>query len=593
MSEILKRTHMCGTLRSENIDQEVALNGWVQRKRNLGGLVFIDLRDKTGIVQIIADNDFSSSAFEASSSLRGEYVVGIKGIVKERHSKNSDMATGDVEVYASDILIYSEAETPPIYVKDNDDAAESLRLKYRYLDLRKQSMQNNLTFRHSVTKATRKFFDNQDFTDIETPMLIKPTPEGARDYLVPSRVNKGHFYALPQSPQMYKQMLMLSGVDKYYQITKCFRDEDLRADRQPEFTQIDIEMSFVDVDDVLEMNERYLQQLFKEVMKIDIELPLQRLPYSEAMDRYGIDKPDTRFGFELKSLNDIVSNCGFKVFTDALENGGDVRGINIKGYADKLSRKKIDKLQEFTKTYGAKGLAWIKKTGDEINSPIAKFLSEDEMKQILDKFEATDNDLILIVADKASIVFDSLGQLRNKVAADLEILDPKQFNLLWVTDFPLFEYDEDEGRYYAMHHPFTSPKIEDLHMLETEPNKVRAKAYDIVLNGTEVGGGSIRIHDNELQEKMFKALGLSAEEIESKFGFFIEAFKYGAPPHGGIAYGLDRLVMLLNGNPNIREVIAFPKNQNAVCPLSNAPGIIDNEQLKEVGVKVEVIEEDK
>ncbi len=593
MSNVFSRTHMCGELNESFIEQEVVLNGWVQRKRNLGGLVFIDLRDKTGIVQIVADTDFSNTAFEVSNDLRSEYVVGVKGIVKERHSKNNDLETGFIEVYAKDITIYSEAETPPIYIKDDDDVSESLRFKYRYLDLRKQKMQNNLKFRHEVTKSTRKFFDNQNFTDVETPMLIKPTPEGARDYLVPSRVNKGHFYALPQSPQMYKQLLMLSGLDRYYQITKCFRDEDLRADRQPEFTQIDVEMSFVDVDDVLNMNEKFLQNLFKDVMDIDIQLPLQRLPYSEAMDRYGIDKPDTRFGFELKSLNDIVKDCDFKVFTDAISNGGDVRCININGYADQLSRKKIDKLQDFAKTYGAKGLAWIKKTGDEINSPIAKFLSQDIVDQILDKVDAGDNDLILIVADKPSVVYDALGQLRNKVATDLDILDPNQYNLLWVTDFPLFEYDEDEGRYYAMHHPFTSPRMEDMDMLETEPGKVRAKAYDIVLNGVEVGGGSIRIHDQKLQETMFNALGLSAEEQEMKFGFFLEAFKYGAPPHGGIAYGLDRLVMLLNHNPNIREIIAFPKNQNAVCPLSGAPGIINEAQLEEAGVKVAAVVEEQ
>lgn len=584
---VYKRTHKCGELRSNQIGNTVVLNGWVQRRRNLGGLIFVDLRDKTGIVQIVFDKDISEEAFNMADKIRSEYVIGAEGIVKERESKNNELPTGDIEIFVDKLTIYSEAETPPIYIKDDDDVSESLRLKYRYLDLRKNSMQKNLSFRHAITKITRNFFDEQGFTDVETPMLIKPTPEGARDYLVPSRVNPGKFYALPQSPQMYKQLLMLAGVDRYYQITKCFRDEDLRADRQPEFTQIDIEMSFVDTNDVLEMNEQYLKKLFKEVKGIDISLPIPRLPYSEAMEKYGIDKPDTRFGFELKCLNDIVKESEFKVFQSAIVSNGDVRGINVAGYGNQFSRKNIDKLQKFVETYGAKGLAWIKiNENNEIQSPILKFLSEQEQQAILQRFEAKEGDIIFIVADQPSVVFDALGNLRNHVAKQLNILDDHQYNLLWVTDFPLFEYDEEEDRYTAMHHPFTAPKDEDIELLDKDPNKARAKAYDIVLNGVELGGGSIRIHNSSIQREMFKALGLSDQEAESKFGFFMEAFKYGAPPHGGIAYGLDRLVMLLNGNDNIREVIAFPKNQNAVCPLSDAPGESDQKQLDELNIQI-------
>ena len=586
MSKIYKRTHMCGELRNEHIDSTVVLNGWVQRRRNLGGLVFVDLRDKTGIVQIVFDKDISSDALDMAEKIRSEYVIGVKGIVKERESKNKDLPTGEVEVFADSVIIYSESETPPIYIKDDDDVSESLRLKYRYLDLRKFKMQNNLGLRHKITQITRRFFDDEGFIDVETPVLIKPTPEGARDYLVPSRVNPGNFYALPQSPQMYKQLLMLSGFDKYYQITKCFRDEDLRADRQPEFTQIDLEMSFVDIDDVINVNERFLQKIFKEIKGIDIKLPFQRLSYQEAMERYGSDKPDTRFGFELKKLNDVLDKCDFKVFQSALLEGGDIRGINISGYGEHISRKTIDKLQDYVKNYGAKGLAWIKVIEGEIQSPISKFLTEDEMTKVLDRMESKAGDIIFIVADKPTVVFESLGHLRNEIAEQLGLLDENQYNLLWVTDFPLLEYDEDEKRFSAVHHPFTAPKDEDIDLLDTAPEKVRAKAYDIVLNGVELGGGSIRIHNNILQKKMFEAIGLSDEEAERKFGFFLEAFKYGVPPHGGLAYGLDRLVMLLTGNPNIREIIAFPKTQNAVCLMSNAPGKADEKQLEELKIEV-------
>lgn len=588
MGDILRRTHMCGSLRSEHIDEHVVLNGWIQKRRNLGGLIFCDLRDKTGIIQIIFDRDISNAAFETAEKLRSEYVVGIKGTVKERQSKNPDLPTGDVEVFVNHLIIYSEAETPPIYIKDDDDASELLRLKYRYLDLRKLKMQRNIAFRHEVTKTARHFFEEEGFTDVETPMLIKPTPEGARDYVIPSRVNPGQFYALPQSPQMYKQLLMISGVDKYFQIAKCFRDEDLRADRQPEFTQIDLEMSFVDTDDIIDVNERFMKRLFKDVMHIDIEIPFPRISYDEAMERYGSDKPDTRFGFELKCINDIVANSEFQVFRNAVENGGDVRGINFEGCSDKISRKEIDKLQDYVKTYGAKGLAWIRIGQNEISSSISKFLSNEEMNSITEKFYGKPGDLILIVADKKSVVFDALGHLRREVAFRLGMLDNSKYSFLWVTDFPLLEYNEDDGRYYAMHHPFTSPKPEDIPLLDTDPGKVRAKAYDIVLNGVELGGGSIRIHDREIQKKMFEVLQYTQEEAENKFGFFLEAFKYGAPPHGGLAYGLDRLVMLLSGADNIREVMAFPKNQAAVCMMSGAPGKLEEIQLKELYLKLDL-----
>jgi aspartyl-tRNA synthetase len=586
MAKVFKRTSMCGTLNMNNLGEHVVLNGWVQKRRTLGGLIFCDLRDKTGLVQVVFDDKIPQELFEKADSLRSEYVVGVKGVVKERSAKNSDLATGDIEIFADDLIIYSEAETPPIYIKDDDNVDENLRLKYRYLDLRKQKMQNNLTFRHQICKVARSYFDQVGFTEVETPMLIKPTPEGARDYLVPSRVNKGSFYALPQSPQMFKQLLMVAGTDRYFQIVKCFRDEDLRADRQPEFTQIDLEMSFVGVDEVLEIQEGFLKRIFKDVMGIDIPTPLPRMTYDEAMERFGSDKPDTRFGFELKKLNDLVKGSEFKVFTDAIESGGDVRGICINSGADQYTRKSIDKLTEMIRSYGASGLIWIKLEGDQISSSINKFFSQEQLQEIADVFNAKSGDLILIVAGKSQVVFDSLGFLRRHIAGEMGLRDDKQYNLLWVVDFPLYEYDEEENRYVAKHHPFTSPRLEDLDILESDPAHVKAQAYDIVLNGVEIGGGSIRIHDRNLQQRMFKVLGLTEEETKDKFGFLIEAFKYGAPPHGGIAYGLDRLTMLLAGENSIREVIAFPKNQAAVCLVSEAPSATSKAQLDELGIEV-------
>lgn len=591
MSDIYKRTHMCGVLTEKNIEEQVVLNGWVQKRRNLGGLIFCDIRDKTGIVQVVFNDKIPQELFEKADRLRSEYVVGVKGIVKERESKNPDLATGGIEVFAEDLVIYSEADTPPIYIKDDDNVDDNLRLKYRYLDLRKHKMQQNLTFRHKLTKLARDYFDSQGFTEVETPMMIKSTPEGARDYLVPSRVSPGSFYALPQSPQMYKQLLMVAGTDRYMQIVKCFRDEDLRADRQPEFTQIDLEMSFVDQDDVIEIQEGFLKRVFKELMNIEIETPFPRISYQEAMERYGSDKPDTRFGFELKKLNDIVSGCEFKVFTDALAAGGDVRGICITGGASQYTRKKIDKLTEAIKSYGAKGMVWIKIEEDKIASSVNKFFSPEELGKIADVFEAKAGDLILIISDKKQVVFDSLGFLRRHIAGEMGLLDDHQYNLLWVVDFPLYEYDEETGEYHAKHHPFTSPNPEDLDRLESDPGSVKAQAYDIVLNGVELGGGSIRIHDRNLQERMFRVLGLSQEEIDEKFGFLVEAFKYGAPPHGGLAYGLDRLVMLLTHQSSIREVIAFPKNQAAQCMVSQAPSPVSEEQLAELGIRLEKTEE--
>ncbi|MBR1993544.1 MAG: aspartate--tRNA ligase, partial [Firmicutes bacterium] len=538
------------------------------------------------ITQVVFNDQIPQELFERADKLRSEYVVGIKGKVMERESKNADLPTGDIEVFADDLIIYSEADTPPIYIKDDDNVDDNLRLKYRYLDLRKKKMQDNLTFRHNLAKLTRDYFAENGFTEVETPVLIKSTPEGARDYLVPSRVNQGKFYALPQSPQMFKQLLMVGGTDRYVQIVKCFRDEDLRADRQPEFTQIDLEMSFVDVDDVIEIQEGYLKRVFKEMKGIDIETPFPRIPYDEAMNRYGSDKPDTRVGFELNDITDMVAGCGFKVFTDAIAAGGSVRGICITGAAESYTRKKIDKLTEQVKSYGAKGMVWMKVAENEVTSSVNKFFSPEELKAIADRMEAKAGDLILIISDRNKVVYDSLGFLRRHIADELGLLDDEQYNLLWVTDFPLFEHDEETDTYHAMHHPFTSPREEDADLLKTDPTKAKAKAYDIVLNGVELGGGSIRIHDRHMQEDMFRALDMSQEDIDEKFGFLVEAFKYGTPPHGGLAYGLDRLVMLLTGEKSIREVIAFPKNQNAQCMVSEAPGVVEEEQLDELGIKI-------
>ena len=577
----LKRTHYCGDLRMDNVGEEVILNGWVQKKRNLGGLVFVDLRDIRGISQIIFDADVSKDAFEKAEKLGSEYVIAVKGIVRERQAKNPNMATGDIEISATELRVLSKSQTPPIYIKDDDNVSEDKRLKYRYLDLRKPSMQNNLIMRSRVAQIVRQYLSENNFLEIETPFLIKPSPEGARDYLVPSRVNPGKFYALPQSPQLFKQILMVSGMDRYFQIVKCFRDEDLRADRQPEFTQIDCEMSFVDENDVMTMMENMIGRIFKEIHNIDIQLPLKRMTYKEAMDRFGSDKPDTRFAMELTDLSDLVKDCGFGVFSSAANAANSsVRAINAIGGAD-------------AKTYKAKGLAWIKVTEEGIDSPIAKFFTEDEIKAILDRMDAKAGDLILFVADKNKVVYDALGQLRLEVARKMDLIDKNKYNLLWVTEFPLFEEDEETGRMIAMHHPFTCPLDEDIDKLDQEDKtQLRAKAYDMVLNGYELGGGSVRISDEEVQEKMFKALGMSQETANDKFGYLLEAFKYGVPPHAGLAFGFDRLMMLLTGADNIREVIAFPKNQNAICPMTNAPGLPEEGQLEELSIKVDLEEQE-
>jgi len=585
---ILRRTHMCGQLSKANIEENVILMGWVQCERNLGGIHFVDLRDVTGFVQVVFDENTPKDVLEKSELLHQEYVIAVKGIVRMRESVNPNIPTGEIEVLANELKILDTASTPPIYIKDDDNVSESMRLKYRYLDLRKPFMQKNLILRSKLAKVVRDFLYENNFIEVETPMLTKPTPEGARDYLVPSRVNPGKFYALPQSPQLMKQLLMVSGFDRYFQIVKCFRDEDLRANRQPEFTQIDMEMSFVDIDDVIEVNERLLYKIFKEFKNIDIELPIKRISYKEAMERYGVDKPDLRFGFEIVDITDKVHDSSFKVFSDNIKNGGKVKGININGYSEKFTRKDIQNLEEYCKTFGAKGLAWIKITDEGITSPISKFLTSEELQNVISSFKAKKGDLILIVADKESIVYDSLGNLRNEIARRLNIIDENEFSFVWVVDFPLFEFNDEENRYVAKHHPFTHPMDEDIDLLETNPEKVRAKAYDIVINGDEIGGGSIRINNSDLQKKMFKALGFSEEEAYDKFGFLLEAFKYGTPPHGGIAYGFDRLAMLLTNSSNIRDVIAFPKTQSATCLLTNAPTIVSNDQLKEVHIKVEV-----
>lgn len=583
----LKRTMMCGEPRESHVGQKITVMGWAQRKRNLGGLVFIDLRDRTGLLQVVFGEAINKEAFEKSDLVKPEFCIAVTGELVMREAANDHLPTGKVELKGAEIKILSESETPPIYIKENLDAAENVRLKYRYLDLRRPDMQKILMIRHKTTKIVRDFLDENGFLEMETPMLTKSTPEGARDYLVPSRNFPGKFYALPQSPQIFKQLLMVSGYDRYFQIVKCFRDEDLRANRQPEFTQIDCEMSFVEEDDIIAINERLIQRIFKEVKGVDVSLPIRRMPYSEAMDKYGSDKPDLRFGMEIKNISEAVADTEFAVFKGALENGGSVRCVVAENCAS-MGRKQVDKLGEFVKTYKAKGLAWIAyKSEEEIKSPIAKFFSEEQLKSLIEAAGAKVGDLILIVADKDEVVLQSLGALRLELAKQLEILkDNNNYEFVWITDFPLFEYDEEENRYVAKHHPFTSPKDEDLELLETAPEKARAKAYDIVLNGEELGGGSIRIHDSETQERMFKALGFTQESAWERFGFLLQAFKYGPPPHGGIAYGLDRLVMFLAGTDNIKDVIAFPKNQNAYCPMSEAPNVVDLKQLNELGIAI-------
>ncbi len=582
----IKRSHYCGQLSEENIGQTVTVMGWVDVYRNLGSLIFVDLRDRYGKIQLSFDTDINEELFEKAASLRNEYVIAAVGEVVRRSSPNPKIPTGMIEIKVNELRILSKAETPPFEIKDETDVKDELRLKYRYLDLRRKPMCDNLILRHKVAKIARDFYDENGFLEIETPILTKSTPEGARDYLVPSRIHNGKFYALPQSPQLYKQILMLSGMDRYFQIAKCFRDEDLRADRQPEFTQIDLEMSFVEIDDVIDVNERMIARVFKELKGIDIKTPFMRMPYKEAMERYGSDKPDTRFGLEIVNISDIVKDCGFGVFSGAVANGGSVRAININGGADKLSRKELDSLGEFVKTYRAKGLAWMVREENDVRSPIAKFLNKDEIDAILDRMQAKVGDTIVFVADKDKIVFDALGALRCEVARRLDLIDKDKFNLLWVTEFPLLEYDEEEGRYVAMHHPFTSPMDEDIEYLDTDPGRVRAKAYDIILNGCELGGGSIRIFNSDLQAKMFDIIGLDREEAQARFGYLLEAFKYGTPPHGGMAYGLDRFVMLLCGAESIREVIAFPKVQNASELMTNAPDVVYDKQLGELGIKI-------
>ncbi|MDK2794020.1 MAG: aspartyl-tRNA synthetase, partial [Caldanaerobacter sp.] len=572
-----------------DVGKSVVVMGWVNSRRDHGGLVFIDLRDRTGIVQIVFSEQVSKEAFEKVQSVRSEYVLAVEGEVVKRlpENVNPKIPTGEIEIYAKNLKILSKSETPPFPIEDRSNVSEAVRLKYRYLDLRRPSMQKNLITRFKLTQAVREFLNDNGFIEIETPMLIKSTPEGARDYLVPSRIYPGKFYALPQSPQIFKQLLMIAGFDRYYQIARCLRDEDLRADRQPEFTQIDIEMSFVEVEDVLDINEKMIKHVFKKVLDIDLDIPFRRLTYQEAMERFGTDKPDLRFGMELKDLSEILRESEFNVFKNALKNGGSIRGINVKGAA-LMTRKQLDELVEFAKNFGAKGLLWMQVLEGEVKSPATKFLTEGELNKILERLEAEVGDLLLIVADKDEVVFDTLGHLRVEMAKRFNLIDESKYEFVWVVDFPLLEYDEEEKRYVAKHHPFTSPKDEDIDLLEKEPLKVRAKAYDIVLNGTEIGGGSIRIHDTELQKRMFKVLGFSEEEAWKKFGFLMEAFKYGAPPHGGIAYGLDRLAMIMTGSDTIRDVIAFPKTQNAVCLMSDAPSEVSEKQLKELHIKIDL-----
>ena len=589
----LKRTHRCGELSAVNVGETVTIMGWVQKNRNKGGLVFTDVRDRSGIIQVVCEEGTTEPALiEKAASLRSEYVVAIVGKVARRSGAvNDKIATGEIEVIPSELRILSEAMTPPFPIEENSKTKEEIRLKYRYLDLRRPDLQRNLKMKSQVMTLTRQYFAEEGFLEVETPMLGKTTPEGARDYLVPSRVHPGSFYGLPQSPQLYKQLLMCSGVDRYIQIARCFRDEDLRADRQPEFTQIDMELSFVDVDDVIDVNERYLKKLFREVLDVEVQLPIQRMTWQEAMDRFGSDKPDLRFGMELTDVSEVVKDCGFGVFTAALENGGSVRGINAKGQGG-MPRKKIDKLTAFVKDYGAKGLAYVAIQEDgTVKSSFAKFMTEEQMQALIAAMNGEAGDLLLFAADKNKVVWDSLGALRIELAKQLELLDKNEYRFVWITEFPLLEWSEEQNRFVAMHHPFTMPMEEDLQYIESDPGRIRAKAYDIVLNGNEIGGGSVRIFQDDIQEKMFHALGFTDEQAYSQFGFLLDAFKYGVPPHAGLAYGLDRLVMLMAKQDSIRDVIAFPKIKDASCLMTEAPTPADTKQLEELGL--EVVTEEK
>ncbi len=582
----LQRTHYCGVLRAGDEGKEVVVCGWVQRQRDLGQLIFIDLRDRTGIVQLAFDDGTDREVFDKAFAARAEFVLAARGVVRERSSKNPDLPTGDIEIAVSELRVLAKSETPPFEIVEDSNVKEDLRLKYRYLDLRRPDLQGRLLARHRIVKATRDYFDNNSFIEIETPNLIKSTPEGARDYLVPSRVFPGSFFALPQSPQLYKQLTMLAGFDRYMQIARCFRDEDLRADRQPEFTQIDFEMSFVSQEDVMAIAEGLVKQLYRQVLNVEIETPLPCMTYAEGMERFGSDKPDLRFGMELHNLAEALQNTQFRVFAGALAQGGSVRGINVKGGAEKTPRKEIDKLTEWVKAYGAKGLAWTRLNADgSASSSYEKFLSEEECAGVRAALDAQPGDLLLLVADAdAQVVFDALGALRCEMAARMGIIDESRPNLLWITDFPLFEYDKEEQRYVAKHHPFTSPNPEDVDKLESDPGSVRAQAYDMILNGNEVGGGSVRINDPALQQRMFKALGFTPERAQAQFGFLIDAFRYGAPPHAGMAFGLDRLVMLMLGSESIRDVIAFPKVASSGELMTNSPAPVDEKQLRELGI---------
>ena len=584
------RSYFCGEVPESSVGEKVTLKGWVQKRRDLGGLIFIDLRDRSGIVQVVFNPDLSKEALETAEKIRNEYVLDVAGTVVSREpgTVNDNLKTGKIEVHAEQVTIINEAKTPPFTISDKTDASEDVRLKYRYLDFRRPVIFETLKMRHQVTKQIRDFLDGEGFLDIETPILTKSTPEGARDYLVPSRVHPGEFYALPQSPQLFKQLLMVGGIERYYQIARCFRDEDLRADRQPEFTQIDIETSFMSQEDIMAMMEKMMSQLMKTVKGVEVPHVFPRMTYDEAMSRFGSDKPDTRFGLELVDLSEIVKDSGFKVFAAAVAGGGQVKAINVKGAAEKYSRKDIDALTEFVAVYGAKGLAWLKVDAEGLKGPIAKFFSEDEAQALTATLEASEGDLLLFVADKKSVVADALGALRQKLGKELGLIDKSMFNFLWVTDWPLLEYDEEEGRYYAAHHPFTMPFREDLEYLDSDPSKVRAQAYDLVLNGYELGGGSLRIFERPIQEKMFNVLGFSPEDAMEQFGFLMNAFEYGTPPHGGIALGLDRLVMLLAGSSNLRDTIAFPKTASASCLLTNAPGEVSETQLKELNLSLNV-----